>query len=764
MQRSLPLLISLGCAVTVAASDPAVNRFGFAGREIFPVDNAIAQLKAVDLNTDGKIDLAVVNNARSKITLLINRTGETNLPDTKIVTKRDLNELPPDARFRIESLASEKRISSLAIADLNGDDHPDIAYYGEPKELLIQYHDGTNNWSGPKRIAIDDGLLDPYAIVAGDLNGDKRTDLLLLAEGHIYFFAQTEQKTLAEPEKIPYTGAVKSLQVLDIQGDGRDDLLLVNWDSQNPFRFRLQNTAGRLGPEIHFTLPAIRSFWADDLDGDHKTEMITIAQKSGRAQISNFVQKDGEPLLGDWRQGQFETLPLQKTGKARRGVLWADLNKDRRSDLLVSEPDSGQLTLFLQRPDGTFEPPKAFPTFTGITELGAADWDGDGTPEIFLLSSDERQIGYTRLDEKGRIPFPKIQSLPGRPLTLAVGKLREDEPECFATIVEADSSRDSRELHIRDGKGHSRRQKLSETFKASPASISFHDVDQDGLTDIVVLVPYEKIKILRQVADKDFEEIDVAPPGGSSDQPWLSRADVDGDGNLELLLAQKNFLRAVVLEKESGGNYSFRVREQINGSANNSRIVAGAPLVAAGSKIPAMFLFDAERKLMTLTKRDDSGVWQVIRNLPLPVTDFTSMHAVSFSQGEPDTISLVGINTVAWMSLRGQTWQFTELDGYETPIKDGYLHDVLSGDLDQDGRKDLIFLETAKSYIDIVTFEESHKLVPANRWQVFEERTFRSRRNDLSEPREAIVADVTGDRKNDLIVVVHDRIIVYPQE
>jgi len=64
----------------------------------------------------------------------------------------------------------------------------------------------------------------------------------------------------------------------------------------------------------------------------------------------------------------------------------------------------------------------------------------------------------------------------------------------------------------------------------------------------------------------------------------------------------------------------------------------------------------------------------------------------------------------------------------------------------------------------LVIFDAGHKLVPANRWQVFEERTFRSRRNDLPEPREAAVADVTGDGKNDLIVLVHDRILVYPQE
>jgi len=88
----------------------------------------------------------------------------------------------------------------------------------------------------------------------------------------------------------------------------------------------------------------------------------------------------------------------------------------------------------------------------------------------------------------------------------------------------------------------------------------------------------------------------------------------------------------------------------------------------------------------------------------------------------------------------------------------------VSGDLNQDGRKDLVFLETAKAYLDIVIFEPPRRLVPAIRWQVFEERTFRSRRGDATEPREALVEDVTGDGKNDLVVLVHDRILVYPQE
>jgi hypothetical protein len=31
------------------------------------------------------------------------------------------------------------------------------------------------------------------------------------------------------------------------------------------------------------------------------------------------------------------------------------------------------------------------------------------------------------------------------------------------------------------------------------------------------------------------------------------------------------------------------------------------------------------------------------------------------------------------------------------------------------------------------------------------------------EPREVVVADVTGDGKKDLLLLVHDRVLIYPQ-
>ncbi len=752
----------------VRAADTATNRFGFSGPEIFPIAPQITGLNAADLDGDGLVDLVIADNTHSKIALLYNQTGKTNLTRRASSAKRELNELPPDARFRLESIASEKRITSLTVTDLNGDGRPDIAYYGDPKELVVLYNLGAKGWSQPKRIPIDDGQLTPGALTHGDLNGDNLTDLVLLAENHVWLIAQKPDHTLAEPQKIPFTGSIKAAQVVDIDGDGRDDLLLVNWDNAVPFRFRLQNSAGQLGPEIHFSYAPIRAYWADDLDGDHKTEIITIALNSGRAQISNFIQKPAETLLGALKLGQFQVTPLGKTDKSRRGAAWADVNGDQLADLIVAEPDSGQLAVFLQNADGTFAAPRRFPTFTGVSDIAVADWDGDGKPEIFLLSADERQVGVTRFDPNGRVPFPKIIPVDGKPLAIAAGALKPGAKPSLAVIVEQDSRR---VLQLHGADGSCRVQKLAESYKSNPSALALHDANQDGLVDLVVFTPYEKIKILLQVPGKEFEEVDVTPPGGAIEQPWFSAADVDGDGKPELLLAQKNFVRAVVLAPEAKAagasadaksSWAFTVKEQINGASGNSRIVGTTALRSGTNSL--IFLLDAERKALSVCERDTSGVWRIAKNVPLPVTDFTALAAVPSGAGRPPALGFLGLNSAAILALQGNVWDIQELDGYETPIKDGRLADVVTGDLNQDGRKDLVFLETAKNHIDIVTFDPPHKLTPSNRWQVFEERTFRSRRSDLPEPREALVVDVTGDKKNDLVVVVHDRILVYPQE
>lgn len=770
----LALVAGLGrlpAAAVMAGDEPEPIRFGFTGPEIFRLDNQISQLRVGDLDGDGLNDLVVVNNLRSRINVLYNQTGApSRAAGREAQLKRDVNELPSDARFRVESIASEKRIAAMVVADLNSDDRPDLAFYGEPRELVVLFNEGAGKWSPPVRWPIEDGQLSPNSLTTGDVNGDGRADLVLLADTCVYCLEQTPAKTLGDPCKIPFSGEVKAVQAVDADGDGRSDLLLVNWEDRNPFRVRLQQPDGSLGPELYFPFIPIRSYWADRLAGA-QTQVITIAQNSGRAQVSAFVRRPADALHGALLEGQFQVLPLQRSDKARRGARWADVNGDGRMDLLAAEPESGQLALYLQQADGTLAAPKSFPTLAGVSDLAVADWDQDGHPEVFLLSTDERQVGVTRLEGGVRLPFPTLIPMEGRPLVLAVGQLVRDAKPVLVLIEDREGKRF---LVIRGADGKSKSQPLSETFKSSPLSLTIQDADQDGAPDLVVLIPYEKVKVMRQREDHSFEELDIAPPGGVLEQPWLGLADLDGDEKPELLLTQRNFVRAVVLQRGAPGGHAedqplskgwtFRVKEQINGASSSSRLAGAAafPNGATGSR--TLFLLDTERKTLTLCERGPGGVWQVVRNVNLPVAEFSALQPLAFGAQRPNTLAFLGLNQIAWLPLQGEVWRLEELDGYETPIKDGHLLDVVSGDLDNDGRKDLVFLETARNYLDLVIFDAHQKLVPANRWQVFEERTFRGRRGDLPEPREALVADLTGDGRNDLAVLVHDRILLYPQE
>jgi hypothetical protein len=154
---------------------------------------------------------------------------------------------------------------------------------------------------------------------------------------------------------------------------------------------------------------------------------------------------------------------------------------------------------------------------------------------------------------------------------MAVGPLQPGAKPTLAVIVEQDTNR---LLVTRRRTENAHTQKLSDDFKAMPL-LHDHARRQPGWAG-----RFGRADSLRKNQSPDpepdkptFEEEDVLPPGGSTEEPWMSVSDVDGDGKPELLLAQKNFVRAVVLKPEAdrGTNgkpvWNFFVKEQINGAS-----------------------------------------------------------------------------------------------------------------------------------------------------------------------------------------------------
>jgi hypothetical protein len=111
-------------------------------------------------------------------------------------------------------------------------------------------------------------------------------------------------------------------------------------------------------------------------------------------------------------------------------------------------------------------------------------------------------------------------------------------------------------------------------------------------------------------------------------------------------------------------------------------------------------------------------------------------------------------------------WHLARQFSYETKIKDGKYGNLTAGDINSDGRTDIVMVDYGRNYIEILALDEGEP-VPAMRFKVFEQKSYRnagSRAKVSIEPRELKVVDVTGDGKNDLVTVIHDRIIVYPQD
>jgi hypothetical protein len=76
-------------------------------------------------------------------------------------------------------------------------------------------------------------------------------------------------------------------------------------------------------------------------------------------------------------------------------------------------------------------------------------------------------------------------------------------------------------------------------------------------------------------------------------------------------------------------------------------------------------------------------------------------------------------------------------------------------------------VEYENNHIEILALDGQSKPIPAMRFKIFEQKSYRDRQkggHSGVEPRELKVADVTGDGKDDLVTIIHDRIIIYPQD
>ena len=80
-----------------------------------------------------------------------------------------------------------------------------------------------------------------------------------------------------------------------------------------------------------------------------------------------------------------------------------------------------------------------------------------------------------------------------------------------------------------------------------------------------------------------------------------------------------------------------------------------------------------------------------------------------------------------------------------------------------DGFVDIVSLDAGEQMCEILTLSEQSKLLYATGFKVFESKLFTGGEQEEQEPSQAVIADVTGDGAADLLLLAHDRVLIYPQ-
>ncbi len=757
---ALSLLLSMASSSRGADEPGLAEYFGFLPVEVYKLDNRISSLLVKDLDGDKVDDILVVNNGRSRIDLLLSTKKGTPAEDPP--KKVEVNQPAYDKRMRLVSIPINKEVVSLVSGDFNGDGKTDLAYYGTPAELVILIGDGKGNFTETRRIATGEAIESGGALTVGDLNRDGKDDLALLAANDVVALYQEAGGKLGEPVRLPHTGVnARFIKAIDLDGDGGDDLLLSDGVTDDPIRVRFSAEGGRLGPEQRFAIDPLRAYAFADLDGKKGAEMMTIDAQSGRARVLKLEEAEADD---SGKRGRLIFYPLPQGNNKGRSLDVGDLDGDGKADVVVTDPANAQFLIYRQSGTNGLGSSQTFPGLVGGKTVKLADLDGDKKAEVYVLSEQEKQIGRSVL-EGSRLSFPTPLPITGDPLALDLADLDGDNIKEIVYISRTGST-GTEGYNLRALK-----QEKSGTLvpfrwgpadevpvkglSGAPPALRVLDVNRDGQPDFLIFNAFGSPVLLlgRQgeppAPGAGLGSMAAVTPAG------LTLADLNGPA---ILVAQNTFARNVFLDAK--GNWE--IKDQYISGKTSAQIVGVAALDTNGDGKKEVVLLDRQSKSLLFLEAKD-GVFRPSGTISVGSLDFQGMHVADLDGDGREDLLLAGTERFGVVLTGRKGLRLKTLASYEPTREKARFGDLAAGDLNGDGRMDIAMIDVTEHFIEIVAYTPPSTLERAVSFKVFEQKSFRDV-DSLTEPRDIHLGDVNGDGRTDIVLIVHDRVLIYRQD
>ncbi len=750
------------------ADEPRLGEyFGFLPLEVYKLDTRINHLQVKDLDGDKTDDIIVSNNGRSRIELLLSSKKAGGDDKRPAFLKTEVNQILSDRRMRLLSVPVNKEVVSLTIGDFNGDKKPDLAFYGNPAELIVLYNQGEGRFDNAdaKRITLGGEAVESgTGLTVGDLNRDGRDDLALLGPNELTLVYQTEKGKLSEPERLPHTGSnPRMLRAVDLDGDGGDDLVILDGGTDDPLRVRFSAEGGKLGPEQRFHVESPRAIAFGQIDKRPGSEFLTVENQSNRVKV---LALDEATVDDAGQRGRLIFYPLPQGDARNRSLSLGDLDGDGKADVVVTDPANARFLVYRQSGKNGLGAGQTFPGLVGGRTVRLADLDGDGKAEVYVLSEQEKQIGRSVLAE-GRLTFPTPLPLSGEPVALDVADLDGDKvPEVLYVARNRNNGND--EFTLRALK-----REKSSTFipyrwgqddsvslkglTGVPPAIRVVDVNRDQQPDILIFNAFGPPMLLlgRSGGEPPAAAGGALGPMAGVTPAGLTIADLNGPA---LIVAQNTFARNLFLDKDG----RWEVKDQYDTDRGSAQVVGAAVIDTDNDGKKEVVLLDKSSKSLLFLDLKD-GVYRPGGSLSIGSIDFQGMHIADLDGDGRDDLLIAGTDRFGVVVTGRKGQRFKPLASYESDRREARLNDLIAGDLNADGHPDIVLIDTAEHFVEIVTYAGQSDLTRAISFKVFERKSFRGG-GDPMEPRDLAVGDVDGDSRTDLVLIVHDRVLVYRQD
>ncbi|HLJ49158.1 MAG TPA: FG-GAP-like repeat-containing protein [Bryobacteraceae bacterium] len=464
------------------------------------------------------------------------------------------------------------------------------------------------------------------------------------------------------------------------------------------------------------------------------------------------TNQNGVSILINSGNGAFQAPVSYTVGGNPQAVAVGDFNADGKLDLAVVNEGSGTVSILLGNGNGTFQGAVSYPAGTIPRFVVVADINGDGKPDLAVADSGTATgSGVSVLLGNGNGTFQPAMFTAGgsSALSLTVGDFNGDTK---ADVAIANSGSDNISVLLGNGNGTfatAVNYSLDQPgLSISPTSVVTADFNHDGKLDLAATTPSGKnFAVLLGVGDGTFRTAVHYPlddPNFSNNLNRLATADLNGDGNPDLIIANVSANHVTVLLGAGDGTFPT-IKSYAAGPEPNSVAIAdfngdGRPDIAASG--------NAQNGVVTVLLGAGGGLFEAA-----PLARASSIPS-SFAVGDLNGDGKLDLITASRLTPIGSglgsgVAMLGNGDGtFQAPANwsTTSVNAVALGDLNGDGKLDLVATSSSPGNGNIAIYLGKG------------DGTFQSAVTVSAgtTPQAIAIADLNGDGKADLIVSNHN--------